>query len=173
MLYKLNNIEYVIRNICERDIEKLLFIKNDRDLHIDRLERLRCGRAAYLAAFINDCPIGFVEVSFGNKFDVLKFTDNNFCAEMMDLNIIEPLRNLGIGSRLVYEAEKICMEKNITYLGLDVNPKDNPRAKKLYESLGYVAVGDLHLDGIYHFTDNNGIIGESEDWCIDMIKKLK
>ena len=62
--------------------------------------------------------------------------------------IIEPLRNYGVGSRLVLACEEYCKENAISYLGLDVNPTDNSAAKRLYERLGYHAVGEMHLDGI-------------------------
>ena len=60
----------------------------------------------------------------------------------------------------------------ILYLGLDVNPTDNSAAKRLYERLGYHAVGELHLDGVYEYTDEQGNQGKYEDWCIDMIKRV-
>lgn len=57
-------------------------------------------------------------------------------------------------------------------MGLDVNPTDNPAAKRLYERLGYHAVGAVHLDGLYEYTDELGNQGKYEDWCIDMIKRM-
>ncbi len=68
--------------------------------------------------------------------------------------------------------EEYCKEIAIPYLGLDVNPADNSAAKRLYERLGYHAVGELHLDGVYEYTDGQGNQGQYEDWCIDMIKRI-
>ncbi len=53
-----------------------------------------------------------------------------------------------------------------------MNPADNSAAKRLYERLGYHAVGEIHLDGVYEYTDEAGNKGQYEDWCIDMIKRI-
>lgn len=90
----------------------------------------------------------------------------------MEKLIIEPLRNCGIGTQLVLACEECCKENEISYLGLDVNPTDNPAAQRLYERLGYHAVGEVHLDGVYEYTDEQGNQGKYEDWCIDMIKRM-
>lgn len=87
-------------------------------------------------------------MSLDNKEDVMVYTDNKKCADMIDLLIIEPLRNCGIGSHLALACEECCKENGIPYLGLDVNPTDNPAVKRLYERLGYHAVGEVHLDGV-------------------------
>ena len=110
-------------------------------------------------------------LSLDNKEDVMLYTNHEKCADMIDLLIIEPLRNYGIGSRLVLACEEYCKEIEIPYLGLDVNPTDNSAAKRLYERLGYHAVGEIHLDGVYEYTDEQGNQGKYEDWCIDMIKQ--
>ena len=44
--------------------------------------------------------------------------------------------------------------------------------KRLYERLGYHAVGEIHLDGVYEYTDEAGDKGQYEDWCVDMIKRI-
>ncbi|MDE5865565.1 MAG: GNAT family N-acetyltransferase, partial [Lachnospiraceae bacterium] len=111
-------------------------------------------------------------LSLDNKEDVMLYTNHEKCADMIDLLIIEPLRNCGVGSRLALACEEYCKEMAIPYLGLDVNPTDNFAAKRLYERLGYRAVGEIHLDGVYEYTDEQGNQGKYEDWCIDMIKRM-
>ena len=102
----------------------------------------------------------------------MPYTNQEKCADMIDLLVIEPLRNYGIGTRLSLVCEEYCKEAAISYLGLDVNPTDNSAAKRLYERLGYHAVGELHLDGVYEYTDEQGNQGKYEDCCIDMIKRV-
>lgn len=49
-------------------------------------------------------------------------------------------------------------------MSLAVNPNLNPKAKMLYERLGYTQTKTaLYLDGIYD---------GDEDWVIDMVKEL-
>lgn len=75
-----------------------------------------------------------------------------------------------------YEINSISYQiriiEGIPYLGLDVNQTDNSAAKRLYERLGYHAVSEVHLDGVYEYTDEQGSQGKYEDWCIDMIKRM-
>lgn len=170
--YEIKNISYQIRIIKESDLDSLLLVKSDASVHNDRFRQQKNGEAVYLGAFINNYAIGYVLLSLENKEDVMPYTNREKCADMIDLLIIEPLRNYGIGSRLVQACEKCCKENGISYLGLDVNPADNSAAKRLYERLGYHAVSEIHLDGVYEYTDEAGNKGQYEDWCIDMIKRI-
>ena len=171
-IYEINSISYQIRVIEESDLNSLLLVKGDASVHTDRFQQQKDGKAIYLGAFINNYAIGYVLLLLDNKEDVMPFTNNEKCADMIDLLVIEPLRNYGIGSRLALACEEFCKENEIPYLGLDVNPTDNSAAKRLYERLGYHAVGDVHLDGVYEYTDEQGNQGKYEDWCIDMIKRM-
>ena len=171
-LYEINSISYQIRIIEESDLDSLLSVKSDASVHTDRFQQQKDGKAVYLGAFINNYAIGYVLMSLDNKEDVMLYTYHEKCADMIDLLIIEPLRNYGVGSRLALACEEYCKEMEIPYLGLDVNPTDNSAAKRLYERLGYRAVGEIHLDGVYEYTDEQGNQGKYEDWCIDMIKRM-
>ena len=170
--YEISSISYQIRRIKESDLDSLLLVKRDTSVHTDRFRQQKDGKAVYLGAFINNYAIGYVLLSLDNKEDAMPYTNNQKCADMIDLLIIEPLRNYGIGSQLALACEEFCKEKGIPYLGLDVNPTDNPAAKRLYERLGYHTVGEVHLDGVYEYTDEQGSQGKYEDWCIDMIKRM-
>lgn len=171
-LYEINSIPYLIRIIEESDLDSLLLVKSDASVHTDRFQQQKNGKAVYLGAFINNYAIGYVLLSLDNKEDVMLYTNQKKCADMIDLLIIEPLRNCGIGSRLALACEEYCREFAIPYLGLDVNPTDNSAAKRLYERLGYHEVGEKHLDGVYEYTDEHGNKRRYEDWCIDMIKRI-
>lgn len=171
-LNKIDCITYQIREIEENDLNNLLLVKNEVSVHKERFKQQRDGHAVYIGAFINNCAVGYVLLSLDNKEDVMPYTNNDKCADMIDLLIIEPLRNYGIGSQLILACEEICKEKGILCLGLDVNPEDNPKAKRLYEKMGYHTVGEIHLDGVYEYTDEQGNKGKYEDWCMDMIKFL-
>ena len=171
-LYEIKSISYQIRVIDESDLRSLLLVKNDVSVHKERFQQQKNGEAVYLGAFINNYAIGYVLLSLDNKEDVMPYTNQEKCADMIDLLIIEPLRNYGVGSKLVLACEELCRENDIFYLGLDVNPTDNFAAKRLYESLGYYTVGEIHLDGVYEYIDEAGRQGQYEDWCIDMIKRM-
>lgn len=169
---KMKSIEFQIRKLEESDLTSLLRVKNEVSVHMDRFKQQAAGSAVYIGAFIKDSAIGYVLLSMTNKEDVMPYTYGSKCADMIDLLIMEPLRDCGIGSELILACEEVCRQKEIFYLGLDVNPADNPRAKLLYERLGYRAVGELHLDGVYEYTDEFGALQRYEDWCVDMIKAV-
>ena len=171
-LYEISSISYQIRILEERDLDSLLLVKNDAYIHADRFQQQNSGKAVYFGAFINNYAIGYVLLLLDNKEDVMPYTNQEKCADMIDLLVTESLRNYGIGTRLLLACEEYCKKAAIPYLGLDVNPTDNFAAKRLYERLGYYAVGELHLDGIYEYTDEQGNQGKYEDWCIDMIKRV-
>ncbi|MBO5145414.1 MAG: GNAT family N-acetyltransferase [Lachnospiraceae bacterium] len=172
VVVRLKDIFCTIRVLKETDIEDLLKIKNEIEIHRERLELQKNGKACYLGAVINHCVIGFVLISLDNKKDVMPYTNNEKCADMIDLFVMKPFRGKSIGTYLIAQSERICKENKIFFLGLDVNPKDNLSAMELYKRLSYKKVGELHLDGIYPSKDENGKDCEYEDWCIDMIKKL-
>lgn len=171
-IYEIKSIPCQIRIIKESDLDCLLLVKGDVSVHTDRIRQQKEGKAVYLGAFINHFAIGYVLLSLDNKEDVMLYTNHEKCADMIDLLMMEPFRNYGIGAQLVLACEETCRENKIPYLGLDVNPTDNPAAKRLYERLGYHAVGEVHLDGVYEYTDEQGNQGKYEDWCIDMVKRV-
>ena len=83
---------------------------------------------------------------------------------MDDLLVREGDRGRGLGTLLIAECERLTREHAFDKLGLAVNPFLNPRAKGLYERLGYCALGERpYLDGVYD---------GDEDWVIDMVKEL-
>lgn len=86
------------------------------------------------------------------------------CPNINDLYVSEDVRSKGYGSELLQKAEEIAKEKGFTKISLAVNPTLNPRAKTLYEKLGYQQTDTKpYVDGVY-----DGV----KDWCVDMVKKL-
>ena len=99
-LYEISSISYQIRVVEETDLNSLLLVKPDAFIHADRFQQQNRGKAVYFGAFINNCAIGYVLLSLDNKKDVMPYTNQEKCADMIDLLVIEPLRNYGIGTRL-------------------------------------------------------------------------
>lgn len=99
--YNLNHVSYQIRKMNKSDLNSLLSVKPDISLHIERFQQQKDGKSVYLGAFIEDHAIGYVLLLLDNKEDVMPYTNYEKCADMIDLLVIEPLRNQGIGSRLI------------------------------------------------------------------------
>lgn len=159
-----------IRELTYGDLDGLFHLRNDAAMHKERLSAQSEGTLRYLGAFVNGGVVGFVLIMYDNKVDVMLYTDNQPCMDMVDLYVDESMRGMGIGSALITAAERVCAERNVPYMGLDVNPEDNPKALALYTRLGYMQVGGAHLDGVYASQDEHGNATVYEDWCVDMIK---
>jgi GNAT superfamily N-acetyltransferase len=78
--------------------------------------------------------------------------------------VTESWRGLEVGTALLHFAEKQARTRGCTHIGLAVNPTENPRAKALYERLGYAPTGEeMYVDDVY---DGH------EDWVIDLEKRI-
>ncbi|MDO8570059.1 MAG: GNAT family N-acetyltransferase [Candidatus Daviesbacteria bacterium] len=153
-----------IREAQEKDIPQIMQIKNwgtEKDWNKEVLERInktKERKTAYLVAEENGKILGQIFL----KFYGIKTAPNY--PSMEDAYVKEEFRGQGIGTKLIEESEKISRKNGFNKIGLAVNPTLNPKAKSLYERLGYKEVGDpTYLDGVYNGT---------EDWVIDMVKEL-
>ena len=61
-------------------------------------------------------------------------------AHVSELWVSDEYRGQGLGTQLLKDVEGIALEKDCTRIRLETR---NPRAKKLYESLGFVVFGEL------------------------------
>ncbi|MFI0863432.1 GNAT family N-acetyltransferase [Streptomyces smyrnaeus] len=68
-------------------------------------------------------------------------------AWVYDVNVIPERRGEGHGRSLMLAAERICAEAGAARLGLNVFA-DNPRARRLYTSLGYRLVERFHVKAL-------------------------
>lgn len=64
--------------------------------------------------------------------------------------VSENARGKGIGKQLLLASEKRALNENKKTIGLNVDDH-NPKAKKLYESMGYQAVGRIQI-GKHNYT---------------------
>ena len=153
----------LIRPATDHDLIGLLSVKPDPILHHERLARQETGAVTYLiAGDTQRAVLGFVLLKWqGETHPVLE-----------DLIVRTEYRNQGIGTRLISYAEHLCRQRSLTRLGLGVNPNDNPRAKSLYERLGYIETGEPPQYDVYARTDEDGQRQLYEDWCVPMVKEL-
>jgi len=156
-----------IRVATQNDISQLTYLKKPQKEHhvkmfhdnqIKRLDEMEKGESIYLVIEDDNLIVAHLLL----KLQGIPTEPGN--PNMNDLYVLEEKRNLGIGSKLVKEAEKIVKEKGFSKISLAVNPTLNPKTITLYERLGYKQTETKsYLDGVY---DGN------EDWVIDMVKEL-
>lgn len=156
-----------IRAASDQDMLGLLGIKPDEILHRDRLERQERGHAAYLlAGDATHAALGFV---------LLKWHGDGHAREypiLEDLLVREEFRGLGLGTRLITQAENLCRQRGVAQVGLGVNSADNPRAYALYGRLGYRESGEPAQFDVYAEIDEDGQRRLYENWCVHMVKDL-
>jgi GNAT superfamily N-acetyltransferase len=77
---------------------------------------------------------------------------------------------LGVGSLLLQASENLVRSRGFAQVSLAVG-LENPGARRLYERLGYLAIGDPYND-IWHYTDARGQTVRNEEMVIDLVKTL-
>lgn len=156
-----------IRDATPSDLHELIGVKPDELLHRDRLDRQIRGETTYLVAGAAGHPVlGYVLIKWRGDsrhtgFPILE-----------DLLVRPPFRSRGIGARLIHHAEALCRARGAGRLGLGVNPTDNPRAKALYERLGYQDAGEPPHYDVYSIIDETGQRRLYEDRWILLTKPL-
>jgi ribosomal protein S18 acetylase RimI-like enzyme len=71
------------------------------------------------------------------------------------LAVMGPLEGLGIATMLIGVGEERVRTRGLAFAGLGVED-DNPRARRLYERLGYQAVGRQHAS--WEYEDDDGVL---------------
>lgn len=79
----------------------------------------------------DDVPVGKVHLDFEERAD-------DEAAVLVAAGVAAGLRSRGIGTQLMLRAEELALERGLRAIVLGVEDF-NPRARRLYERLGYVA----------------------------------
>ena len=125
------------------------------------LERVRQGDVDYLAV----CPPSGLPVAIGGV-DYRARTDAGL---LRQLAVLPALQSCGIGSVLMAGAEERIRGRGLRYAELAVE-EENPRARALYERLGYVAYGQEAE--VWDEQGPDGAVRRHEAMCIRMRKPL-
>lgn len=95
-----------------------------------KLERARRGEVDYLAV----CPPSGLPVAMGG----IDYTENPGAGTIMQLAVHGALQSCGIGTLLIRAAEQRILARGLHRAELGVE-ESNPRARALYDRLGYIA----------------------------------
>ncbi|MGA5648862.1 GNAT family N-acetyltransferase [Streptomyces seoulensis] len=126
-----------------------------------QLERVRSGAVDYLAVCArNDIPVAKGGVDY---------LVEHGAGTLWQLAVHPALQSCGIGTVLVSAAEQRIRDRGLRYAELSVED-DNPRARALYERLGYVA-HDRRPDAWDEQTPD-GTLRRHETMCTVMRKDL-
>ncbi|MFH8569725.1 GNAT family N-acetyltransferase [Streptomyces sp. NPDC017993] len=134
-------------------------------LHLDavarELKRARRGEVDYLAV----CPPSGEPVAIGG----VDYRARPDAGLLWQLGVLPALQSCGIGSVLIAAAEQRIRGRGLHHAELAVE-EDNPRARALYERLGYVAYGQEAE--VWDEQGPDGAVRSHEALCIRMRKTL-
>ena len=139
--------------------------------HDERFAQQQEGRLTYLIAWLGEIPIGHTMVRWEGTTDAYVADRISDCAHVEDLFVMPEFRSQGIGTRILEHGEWMARKRGFERIGLAVGV-DNPRARALYERLGYVdtGFGVFEIGGTY--TDIHGKRREWREVCEYLVKGL-
>lgn len=126
------SMEITLRLANQADLPKLEWYgqyRHYRNLFRRTFREQQMGRRLMLIADANNFPIGHIFIHLNNK-------DGKGRAYLYSFRVLEMFRGKGIGTRLIQEAEAIAFGRGCHWSTIAV-AKDNPKAQRLYERLGY------------------------------------
>jgi ribosomal protein S18 acetylase RimI-like enzyme len=133
----------------------------DRDQLRETLERARRGDVDYLAV----CPPSGLPVALGG----VDYTLAPGAGTLWQLAVHGALQSCGIGTLLIEAAEQRIRDRGLHRAELGVE-EDNPRARALYERLGYAAYG--RRPEAWNEQAEDGSVRRYETVCTLMRKEL-
>jgi GNAT superfamily N-acetyltransferase/CHAD domain-containing protein len=111
----------------------------------------------YLITWDGDEPVGRLFVRRANNPEVPRIVEQfpqaarfAACPSICDVNVVAKRRSQGIGTQLLAQALEVAREWGAQEITLCVD-QDNPRARSLYERLGFVesGIGLFTTSGVY------------------------
>jgi len=137
--------------------------------HRERLDGQAAGRWLYLIALAPGV-VGHCLVHWrGPTMDTVR-AELPDCVEVNHLYVAEQARGRGAGRALLAEAERATVVRRRSTIGLGVGD-DNPRARRLYTSLGYVPSGARYAVE-YAYLDATGRSVQAHEAGDFLIKSL-
>jgi ribosomal protein S18 acetylase RimI-like enzyme len=144
-----------IRTAARPDLPALEWdgeLKHFRRLFADAYERVEQSQAVILIAEISETGlIGqlFLSLRSGRP----ELSDGVTRGYIYGVRVRPEYRNRGIGTQLMLASETELIERRFYYATLNVG-RDNPKAQRLYERLGYRVVAPEN--GRWSYEDENG-----------------
>ncbi|MBV9108691.1 MAG: GNAT family N-acetyltransferase [Gemmatimonadetes bacterium] len=140
-----------IRPCTEEDLQELEWyglFTHHREIFDDAFARQERGETLMLLAVANGFPIGQAWIDFDARPE-----EDEPVALIWAMRVYPFLQGHGIGARLLAAAEAAIRARGCRWSEIGVE-KDNPRARRLYERMGYRLHREL-LEG-FSYTDGEG-----------------
>lgn len=125
------------------------------------------GVRLMLLAEVGGFPVGQVFIHFSNR--ECRRGQSGARGYLYALRVLDPFQGQGIGSRLIAEAEQVLRARGYRRAVIAA-AKDNERARRLYERLGYAVYAED--DGDWDFVDDQGQVQHVHEPAWMMQKQL-
>jgi ribosomal protein S18 acetylase RimI-like enzyme len=165
------SVEISLRLARRSDLPKLEWYgqySHFRAVYRRTFQEMQQGNRLMIIADCQDFPIGQVFVQLRSQ--ERHIAQEGLRAYLYSLRVMEMFRGLGIGSRLIHEAEAIVTSMNYTWVTIAA-AKTNSKARKLYERMGYRVFADD--PGEWSYTDHRNIVQYVHDPCWLLEKNLR
>ncbi|MGH7143955.1 MAG: GNAT family N-acetyltransferase [Planctomycetota bacterium] len=143
------------------------------DKHAQRLRLQAAGEATYLVAWQGQRPVGHGFIQWRpTRSEYPQLSGLRDCPDLEDLMVLEEYRGRGIGTALLTRSLALARRRGFRRFGLSVGVTDNPRARALYERMGFVNAGIEPYEEQYDFVDAAGRPQRWREICVYLVKAL-
>ncbi len=133
-----------VRVLAEHEVAVLAALEPaGRDFSVGMWAAQQRGESVLLVAWVADVPVGQGQLTLGRE------------PELRNLQVATVARGHGVGTTIVRAAERHARAAGAMALSVGV-ADDNPRARALYERLGYAGTG-IRSTTTYAFVDDAGV----------------
>ena len=136
----------------------------------DELNDEAAGKTTILIGCMDEVPVGFGMLNWAGPRDPASCAAAIGAPEIYRLTVLPSHQSGGVGSTMISDFEQMVKARGIEAISLGV-AKANPRARQLYDRLGYSVCVETYYDE-YQFADDTGKVHHIRDECEYMIKEL-
>jgi ribosomal protein S18 acetylase RimI-like enzyme len=129
-----------------------------REIIRDAFDRQRRGEVLMLLAITNGFPVGQAWM------DLARLRSENG-ALLWAVRVFPFLQGRALGARLIARAERLLAARQIAFVEVGAE-KDNPRARRLYERLGYRLTHDAREEYAFTTPDGEPVRVRLDEWCL-------
>jgi GNAT superfamily N-acetyltransferase len=160
-----------VRRGSDADLATLVAVLGEHHWFTDRLARQQRGGGVLLVAWLDGQPAGdvFLDCAPAEEPEVRRHLPG--VPRLDHLEVPGPLWGRGMGTALIRSAEDTARQLGYERIALGVG-LDNPRARRLYEQLGYADWGHGTVVGTWVEHPDDGPPVTLSEICDMLVKRL-
>jgi ribosomal protein S18 acetylase RimI-like enzyme len=147
------NSQPTIRPLCAGDLDQRIFNPRSRPFGVEWLERQERAEVYIAVAELDGIPVGRIGIDF-------KRDNDKAVPYLWSAHVDSEFQSRGIGTAIMLHLEQIALQRGFAIIEIEVG-KDNPRARQLYERLGYHIYGEAI--GRWSYRDRDRVVEVVDD----------